>query len=121
MEYPSQEMRMAKNEGEPVRDSDEEEIALSDSELDNVLKSASVTTEAPGGDEDDLERYGVWVKVEPQAVEEEAEGDMDFELSDLDRGDESALTEEEEQLLGELEEDEDSDLGDLSGLEDDLL
>ena len=110
---------MAKTEGEPVLDSDQEEIALSDSELDNVLKSAEVTNEAPAGEQSNLEQYGVWVKVEPHNVEEEAEQNMSFELSDLDSSSESALTEEEEQLLGELEEEE-TDLGDLSGLEDDL-
>ena len=110
---------MAKTEGEPVLDSDQEEIALSDSELDNVLKSAELTNEAPAGEQGNLEQYGVWVKVEPHAIEEEAEQNMSFELSDLDSSSESALTEEEEQLLGELEEEE-TDLGDLSGLEDDL-
>jgi pilus assembly protein FimV len=111
---------MAKIEGEPVLDSDQEEIALSDSELDNVLKSADITNEAPDGEQGNLEQYGVWVKVEPHSIEEEAEQNMSFELSDLDSSSESALTEEEEQLLGELEEDEQTDLGDLSGLEDDL-
>ena len=111
---------MAKTEGEPVLDSDQEEIALSDSELDNVLKSAELTNEAPAGEQGNLEQYGVWVKVEPHNIEEEAEQNMSFELSDLDSSSESALTEEEEQLLGELEEEEETDLGDLSGLEDDL-
>jgi pilus assembly protein FimV len=111
---------MAKTEGEPVLDSDQEEIALSDSELDNVLKSADITDEASDAEDSNLEQYGVWVKVEPHNLEEEAEQNMSFELSDLDSSSESALTEEEEQLLGELEVDEDADLGDLSGLEDDL-
>ena len=111
---------MAKTEGEPVLDSDQEEIALSDSELDNVLKSADITDEDSEEEQSDLEQYGVWVKVEPHNIEEEAEQNMSFELSDLDSSSESALTEEEEQLLGELEEDEETDLGDLSGLEDDL-
>ncbi|MBN2553747.1 MAG: hypothetical protein JXB06_13300, partial [Spirochaetales bacterium] len=112
---------MAKTEGDPVLDSEQEEIALSDSELDDVLKSAEITSETAGGDdEDNLEQYGVWVKVEPKDVEQETEPGMTFELSDLEGGSGSALTEEEEQLLGELEEDEEADLGDLSGLEDDL-
>jgi pilus assembly protein FimV len=111
---------MAKREGEPTLDSEQEEIALSDSELDNVLKSADITNEDPDEQRSSLEQYGVWVKVEPHDLEEEATQNMSFELSDLDSNSESALTEEEEQLLGELEEDEESDLGDLSGLEDDL-
>jgi len=111
---------MAKTEGETVLDSDQEDIALSDSELDNVLKSADITDEALDGEESNLEQYGVWVKVEPHNIEEQAEQNMSFELADLGSSSESALTEEEEQLLGELEEDEETDLGDLSGLEDDL-
>jgi hypothetical protein len=111
---------MANTEGEPVLNPEEEEIALSDSELDNVLKSASITSEPAGGVEENLEQYGVWVKVEPQNVEEEAEENMAFELSDLESDDESALTEEEEQLLGELEENDEDDLAGLSGLEEDL-
>jgi len=111
---------MANTEGEPVLNPEEEKIALSDSELDNVLKSASETTETSGAAEQDLEQYGVWVKVEPQNVEEEAEENMAFELSDLQSDDESALTEEEEQLLGELEENDEDDLAGLSGLEEDL-
>ena len=70
---------MAKTEGEPVLDSDQEEIALSDSELDNVLKSADITDETPE-EQNNLEQYGVWVKVEPQNLEEEAEQTMSFEL-----------------------------------------
>ena len=111
---------MAKSEGEAILDSDQEEISLSDSELDNVLKSADITSEASDEEQSTLEQYGVWVKVEPHDLEEEAKQNMSFELSDLDSNSESALTEEEEQLLGELEVDEESDLGDLSGLEDDL-
>jgi len=111
---------MAKTEGEPVLDSDQEEIALSDSELDDVLKSADITSETTQAEQGNLEQYGVWVKVEPHNIEEEAEQNMSFELSDLDSSSESALSEEEEQLLGELEEDEETDLSDLSGLEDDL-
>jgi hypothetical protein len=105
---------MANTEGEPVLNPEEEEIALSDSELDNVLQSASVTSEP------NLEQYGVWVKVEPQNVEEEAEENMAFELSDLESDDESALSEEEEQLLGKLEENDEDHLAGLSGLEEDL-
>ncbi len=111
---------MANTEGEPVLNPEEEEIALSDSELDNVLQSASVTSEPAGGAEENLEQYGVWVKVEPQNVEEEAEENMAFELSDLESDDESALSEEEEQLLDKLEENDEDALAGLSGLEEDL-
>jgi hypothetical protein len=111
---------MANTEGDSVLNPKEEEIALSDSELDNVLKSASISDEPAGGAAENLEQYGVWVKVEPQNVEEEAEENMAFELSDLESDDESALTEEEEQLLGELEENAEDDLAGLSGLEEDL-
>jgi pilus assembly protein FimV len=111
---------MANTEGEPVLNPEEEEISLSDSELDNVLKSANITSEPSGGAEQHLEQYGVWVKVEPQNVEEETEENMAFELSDLQSDDESALTEEEEQLLGELEDNAEDDLAGLSGLEEDL-
>jgi hypothetical protein len=75
---------MAKTEGEPVLDSDQEEIALSDSELDDVLKSADITSESPEAEQGDLEQYGVWVKVEPHNIEEEAEQNMSFQLSDLE-------------------------------------
>ena len=104
---------MANTEGEPVLNPEEEEISLSDSELDNVLKSANITSEPAGGAEQHLEQYGVWVKVEPQTVEEETEENMAFELSDLQSDDESALTEEEEQLLGELEDNAEDDLAGL--------
>ena len=82
---------MAKTEGETVLDSDQEDIALSDSELDNVLKSADITDEALDGEESNLEQYGVWVKVEPHNIEEEAEQNMSFELADLGSSSESAL------------------------------
>src|SRR5512137_2262875 len=52
-----------------------------------------------------LERYGVWVKVEPREVTREPGGS--FELTDLEPGTSSerapALTDEEETLLDELE------------------
>ena len=49
--------------------------------------------------EDDLEQYGVWVKVGPEDVEEEPPAE-DFELESLqpDMGESEGLTEEEEQL-----------------------
>jgi len=114
---------MAKKEGDPILENlesspEEEEITLSDSELDSVLGSAEITSESA---EDALEQYGVWVKAGPQDIGASGEADLDFELADLDAGHgaEADLTEEEEKLLGELEGD--SEIGEgLSVLEDDL-
>ena len=69
-----------------------------------------------------LEQYGVWVKVKPETIDETGEEKASGELVDLDTG-EASLSEEEEQLLGELEEEsleEEIDLGgeDLSKLAD---
>ena len=53
----------------------------------------------------ELEQYGVWVKVAPEDVAAESTAGDDFDLEDLsvEQMDESALlTEEEEQLLGNL-------------------
>jgi len=118
---------MTKTEGEPGLQPEggdisleDETIALSDSELDNVLKSADIAGAEGPEDESNLERYGVWVKVEPQSVETEAEGNTAFELSDLGSSEQSTLTDEEEQLLGELEEETNVNIDDLSGLEEDL-
>lgn len=74
--------------------------------------------------EDDLEQYGVWVKVKPHTVGEKPESNrQEPRLESLNQefspGDEG-LTEEEEQLLGSLEEGgpveppEFDDLGELS-------
>ena len=52
--------------------------------------------------EEDLDQYGVWVKVGPEEIEEDLD-EGTFELSDLQEEDKH-LTEEEEQLLGNLEE-----------------
>lgn len=53
---------------------------------------------------EDLERYGVWVKAGPDEITDQAE--LGFELTDLDDLDEGdmLITEEEEKMLGELEE-----------------
>ena len=66
-------------------------------------------------DENELEQYGVWVKVGPEEISaDEGESiDDEFELHDLnsdtaDMIDEGELTDEEEELLGELENDLDS-------------
>ena len=59
---------------------------------------------------EDLEEYGVWVKAGPEDVDEN-EGESLFGLSDLDEeaaedsfADETTLTNEEEDLLADLEE-----------------
>ncbi|MCG8453065.1 MAG: hypothetical protein MI717_07785 [Spirochaetales bacterium] len=65
-------------------------------------------------DERDLERYGVWVKTGPEdSIRPDA---ANLELLDVDDGEQESLliTEEEEQLLGELEE---SSLPDFDDLE----
>ena len=83
-----------------------------------------------GADAEELETYGVWVKVKPVTVEEHPEAPADEpELSDLgeadepelsDLGDEDTMiTDEEEELLNELEEretPEDEDISDISDL-----
>ena len=73
----------------------------------------------------ELEQYGVWVKVAPEDVAAESSAEEDFDLENLstDQMDDSALlTEEEEQLLGNLEDggvesELDTDLGNLSDME----
>ncbi len=78
--------------------------------------------------DDDLEQYGVWVKVKPHAVGEKLEPDSqqpDVEGLEVELpSGEAGLTEEEEQLLGSLEEStsaqslpELEDLGELTSLE----
>ena len=62
------------------------------------------------GDEKELEQYGVWIKTEPEDYEDtESQDEDEYNLQDLDLEEESmeepSLTEEEEQLLGDLEED----------------
>ncbi len=58
-------------------------------------------------DDDELEQYGIWVKVGPEDVEQ-TDSDGESELDLIDNG--TLLTEEEEQLLGNLE-DSPNDLG----------
>jgi pilus assembly protein FimV len=108
---------MAIKEGENLLDS--EEITLSSSELDDVLSSAEF--DEPGADleQGSLEQYGVWIKVKPEDVQSEDEDQDDFGLTDFQTGDESDLTPEEEQLLGELE-DETGAAGEFEGLDADL-
>lgn len=81
---------------------------------------ARETQGSPAG-EKKLEQYGVWVKVKPREVAESLESESSFELSDLESPksaavgsagpDESALTDDEEKLLNELE----SELGPEEG------
>jgi hypothetical protein len=108
--------------------SDREDIALSTSELDDVLSSAdlSETGEAKGPG---LEKYGIWIKVEPETLESVSEAGEAFELAELETedegGKEAKLTPEEEQLLGELESETAAEAGtfesaDFEGLEEDL-
>ena len=109
--------------------SDREEIALSTSELDDVLSSADLHSESGDAGEPDLEKYGIWIKVEPQTLEGAPESEEAFDLSDLEAeaegGKEGKLTAEEEELLGELESESSAEAGgiepaDFEGLEKDL-
>jgi pilus assembly protein FimV len=82
---------------------DREDIALSTSELDDVLSSAEISSESGNDEESGLEKYGIWIKVEPETLETGAEGG--FEIGELEAGAApgARLTAEEEELLGELE------------------
>jgi len=108
---------------------DREDIALSTSELDDVLSSAELRSESGEAGDPDLEKYGIWIKVEPQTLESAPEPEEAFELSDLEAeaegGKQAKLTAEEEQLLGELESESAEEAGglesaDFEGLEKDL-
>ena len=87
---------------------DLENDPLGDDSIDNITESTN---------DEELEQYGVWVKVGPEDVEDNGIDD-EFELASLspdEMSGEAMLTEEEEQLLGDLEEEEPADeLGDLS-------
>jgi pilus assembly protein FimV len=89
---------------------EQEEVALSSSELDNIINSAEIRNEDGDTDDDNLEQYGVWVKVEPEKIEASAD-EIPFELADLEVSGETELTDEEEELLGELESDLEPRLG----------
>ena len=86
------------------RADDVENISFSATELDDIVNSAEITEENIA--DDDLEEYGVWVKVGPEDVAESADdlpsAENDAPLTDLDEAEEDFLTEEEESLLGEL-------------------
>lgn len=63
-------------------------------------------TEFPAQDEHDLEEYGVWVKSGPEDIDEGPDESPDSTMEDLDTSpprDELALTDEEEELLAELD------------------
>jgi hypothetical protein len=76
---------------------DREDIALSTSELDDVLGSAEIRSESGNDEESGLEKYGIWIKVEPETLESEAAPEEGSAAA--------RLTAEEEKLLGELESD----------------
>jgi pilus assembly protein FimV len=102
MDKPLQENDMAIDES-----SDREDIALSTSELDDVLSSADLSGEAGEAQGPSLEKYGIWIKIEPETLDSVPESEDVFELAELETesegGKEAKLTAEEEQLLGELE------------------
>ena len=64
-------------------------------------------------EEQDLERYGVWVKAGPDEFNEQDSTSLELmDIEDSDH-DELLITEEEEKLLGELEEASLPDFGDF--------
>jgi pilus assembly protein FimV len=77
---------------------DREDIALSTSELDDVLSSAEIRSESGNDEESGLEKYGIWIKIEPETLESGS-------ILETGPAAGSRLTAEEEQLLGELEAD----------------
>jgi hypothetical protein len=105
--------------------SDREDVALSTSELDDVLSSAEIRSESGNDEESGLEKYGIWIKVEPETLA--AEPETALELGELESGPAGVgqLTAEEEQLLGELESEAQepaakAETADFEGLEKDL-
>ena len=83
--------------------SDREEVALSSSELDDVLNSAGLVEGEPAAPEDDLELYGVWVKVKPQPLAQARKSAPPSELADLESAESAELTDDEQNLLAQLE------------------
>lgn len=78
---------------------------------DDLLDDDSSIDIPSEAEEGELEQYGVWVKSEPETVEESLEEFTESSLSDLGNdletsaeGEEEMLTQEEEELLSELEE-----------------
>ena len=72
-------------------------------------KGTLSTADLGTSDDEALEQYGVWVKAGPEDVRDEAGSSASFEITDLDAQEdeealnEASLTEEEEELLGSLE------------------
>ncbi len=90
-----------------LEDMQDEDVTLSSTELEGIIHSAEFTEE-PGADEQQLEKYGVWVKVKPEPVSAIEPEDAAFQLSDLDStrepGQDAGLSPKEEDLLAELDE-----------------
>ena len=108
------------NDFDNLDDFDLDSELQDDTEIDFPSEDSTVDTESAVGDEE-LEKYGVWVKVKPETVEDTLEDMQATDLADLDST-ETTLTEEEEQLLSELEEETlEEDVGlseeEISGLE----
>jgi len=112
----SEETNMAsdKDKGTDILDDfDLDSDSLPDIE-DDLLDDDSSIDLPSEAQEGELEQYGVWVKTEPETVEESPEEITESPLSDLggdletpaDR-EEEMLTQEEEELLSELEEHDD--------------
>ncbi len=69
-------------------------------------------SEFPAQAEQDLEEYGVWVKSGPEDIDEGPPDSPEYTMEDLDHaggGDNVSLTDEEEQLLAELDGDQAED------------
>jgi hypothetical protein len=97
---------------------DRDEVALSSSELDDVLSSAGLSEGDPLALDDDLDQYGVWVKVKPEAVSSRTASALPpvAESVEPESVDTADLTDDEQNLLAELETGEPEappDLGDL--------
>ncbi len=104
---------MAEKETKPdldlLEDLQDDDITLSTSELEDIIHSTELSGESDSTEEQ-LEKYGVWVKVKPEPVTGGEPEDTAFELTDLERDQDLDLSPREEQLLSELE-------GELAGKE----
>ncbi len=86
----------------------DKELDLEDLDLD-LEEAGSEQSRGRVLSEDDLEQYGVWIKVKPHTVDEgAARAEQEPRLESLEQqaasSQDTALTEEEEELLGSLEE-----------------
>ncbi len=86
----------------------DKELDLEDLDLD-LEEAGSEQSRGQVLSENDLEQYGVWIKVKPHTVHEgAAQGEQEPRLESLGQeaasSEDTALTEEEEELLGSLEE-----------------